>query len=251
MTGSMPPAPFSAKNGIFRIISGHKRVSSLLLIAVLTYAHSQAAALAGHISITPTSLPPATVHSPYNAVLSVSGGTSPYQFKVAQGVLPPGLALNSSTGAITGTPTTKGMYYFKVVVTDLPGTDDGDRRFTITVSGSNPSDSSITVTISPTSASVISRALQQFNASVSGTSQTAVTWSASAGTVSASGLFTAPSVNAATTVTVTATSVAAPTQRASAVLSVNSITQPAGLAIITTALPPETSGLTYQVNLSA
>jgi hypothetical protein len=251
MTGSMPPAPFSPKNANFRPISGHKWVSSLLLIAVLTYAHSQAAALSGHISITTTSLPPAGVQSPYNAVLSVSGGTSPYQFRVGQGALPPGLALNSSTGAITGTPTATGTYYFKVFVTDLPRTDDGDRRFNITVSGSNPSDSSITVTISPTGASVISGASQQFNASVSGTSQTAVNWSASAGTVSSSGLFTAPSVKAATTVTVTATSVAAPTQRASAAVSVNPITQPAGLAISTTALPPETSGLTYQANLYA
>jgi hypothetical protein len=248
MTGSMPPAPFSVKNANFRPISGHKWVSSLFLIAVLTYAHSQAAALSEHISITPTSLPPAAVQSPYDAVLSVSGGTSPYQFRVGQGALPPGLALNSSTGAITGTPTATGTYYFKVFVTDVPGTDGGDRRFTITVSGSNPS---ITVTISPTSASVISGASQQFNASVSGTSQTAVTWSASAGTVSASGLFTAPTVNVATTITVTATSVAAPTQSASAAVSVNPSTQPAGLAITTTALPPETSGLNYQANLYA
>ncbi len=251
MTGSMQPAPLSAKDAIFRVISGHKWLSSLLLIAVVTYPHSQAAGLAGHISITTTSLPPTTVQHPYDAVLSVNGGTSPYQFKVRQGVLPPGLVLNSSTGAITGTPTATGTYYFKVFVTDLPLTDDGDRRFNITVSGSNPSNSSLTVTISPSSASVISGVSQQFNASVSGTSQTAVTWSASGGTVSASGLFTAPSVNAATTVTVTATSVAAPAQSASAAVSVNPITQPAGLAISTTALPPDTSGLTYQGNLYA
>src|SRR6266699_874547 len=150
MTGSMPPAPISAQNSIFRTIPGSKWVLSLLLMAVLICVHSQATALlAGQIHINTTSLPPAAVASSYNAVLSVSGGTSPYQFTIIRGALPPGLAINSSTGAITGTPTAAGTYSFVVFVTDLPRTDRGDRRFWITVSGSNPS---ITVTISPTGA---------------------------------------------------------------------------------------------------
>jgi hypothetical protein len=71
----------------------------------------------------------------------------------------------------------------------------------------------ITVTISPSSASIQSNATQQFTAIVTGTSNTAVTWSASAGTVSASGLYTAP--NTAGSYTVTATSAADSTKSAS------------------------------------
>ena len=52
---------------------------------------------------------------------------------------------------------------------------------------------------------------------MTGTTNTAVTWTASAGTVSTSGLYTAPaSIAAQTTATVTATSVADPTKKASA-----------------------------------
>lgn len=44
------------------------------------------------------SLPPGSVSQPYNAVLSVSGGSSPYQFSLASGVLPPGLTLSPTAG---------------------------------------------------------------------------------------------------------------------------------------------------------
>jgi hypothetical protein len=66
-------------------------------------------------------LPPPTgavVNKPYSATLVVKPGTSPYSFAVTSGSLPPGLSLNSSTGAITGTPTTLGSYPFTVTVTD-------------------------------------------------------------------------------------------------------------------------------------
>ena len=55
---------------------------------------------------------------------------------------------------------------------------------------------------------------QQFTASVSGSSNTAVTWSSTGGTVSGTGLYTAPA--AAGTYTVKATSVADSTKSASA-----------------------------------
>ena len=248
MTVLIPRAPISAQNPISRIISSHKSLP-LFLMAVLICAPFQAAALTGgHISFTTTSVPPGAVQNPYDAVLAVSGGTSPYQFRVGQGALPAGLNLNSLTGAITGTPIATGTSYFKVFVTDLPRTDRGDRLFALTVSSTIPP---ITVTISPTSASVTSGGSQQFTATVSGTSQTAVTWSATSGTVSASGLFTAPTVRAATTVTVTATSVADPTRTASAVVTVNPTTPPPGLVITTTALSPATAGVAYQANLYA
>ncbi len=51
--------------------------------------------------------------------LTVASGTAPYTFSVATGALPAGLTLNSTTGAITGTPTAAGTFTIKV--TDAKG----------------------------------------------------------------------------------------------------------------------------------
>lgn len=44
--------------------------------------------------------------SAYTPLTAISGGTTPYTYYVATGTLPGGLSLDSSTGQITGTPTT-------------------------------------------------------------------------------------------------------------------------------------------------
>jgi hypothetical protein len=82
--------------------------------------------------------------------------------------------------------------------------------------------SGVTVSISPTSASVATGGTQQFTATVTGTTNTAVTWSATAGSASSSGLYTAPGT--AGTYTVTATSVTDSTKSASATVNVTSAT---------------------------
>jgi hypothetical protein len=79
----------------------------------------------------------------------------------------------------------------------------------------------ITISISPTTATVASGGTQQFSAQITNTSNTAVTWSATSGSVSTSGLFTAPTVTATKTVTVTATSVADNTKSSNATVTVN------------------------------
>ncbi len=76
----------------------------------------------------------------------------------------------------------------------------------------------VSVTISPGSASLAAGGSQQFTATVAGTSNTAVSWSASGGSISGSGLYTAP--GAAGAYTVTATSAADNTKFASAVVTV-------------------------------
>jgi hypothetical protein len=79
----------------------------------------------------------------------------------------------------------------------------------------------IVLTVTPTSASVPTGTTQQFNASVTGTSNTAVGWNVAGagcsgvacGTINSSGLYTAPAVVLSpATVTITATSVADPTK---------------------------------------
>ena len=77
---------------------------------------------------------------------------------------------------------------------------------------------SVLVTVSPTAASIQTSSMQQFTATVTGSANTSVNWSATGGTVSAAGLYTAP--NAAGTYTVTATSAADSTKSASAQVTV-------------------------------
>ena len=45
----------------------------------------------------------------FSSKLVATGGVPPYTFSIVSGSLPPGLTLNTSTGAITGTPTTAGV----------------------------------------------------------------------------------------------------------------------------------------------
>jgi hypothetical protein len=60
--------------------------------------------------------------SGYSGTIAVTGGTGAVTFKVATGKLPPGLAIDPLTGAITGTPTTAGRYIFSILATDSVGT---------------------------------------------------------------------------------------------------------------------------------
>lgn len=58
----------------------------------------------------------------YSAQMVASGGTPPYSnFHVIAGALPPGLTLDSTTGVISGIPTTPGFYTFTIEVSDSLG----------------------------------------------------------------------------------------------------------------------------------
>jgi hypothetical protein len=46
----------------------------------------------------------AALGSPYNASVVASGGAGPYAYAITSGALPPPLAIDAGTGAITGTP---------------------------------------------------------------------------------------------------------------------------------------------------
>ena len=72
----------------------------------------------GNLKITTKRLLDGEKNKAYSATLAASGGTQPYTWSVSAGSLPAGLTLNSSTGVISGTPTTVGDYSFTIQVSD-------------------------------------------------------------------------------------------------------------------------------------
>ncbi|KTD66678.1 hypothetical protein Lste_2884 [Legionella steelei] len=54
----------------------------------------------------------------YNQQNIATGGTEPYTYSVSRGTLPEGTSLNSSTGTVSGTPSTPGDFDYSIKVTD-------------------------------------------------------------------------------------------------------------------------------------
>ncbi len=91
---------------------------------------------------------------------------------------------------------------------------------------------SIAVSVSPATATLYANQTQQFSATVTGTSNTAVSWNLSppgVGSISASGFYTAPAViNSSQTVTVVATSIADSSTSSSATVT---LSPPIGISV--------------------
>ncbi len=89
----------------------------------------------------------------YSSGLNAAGGVAPYTFSITSGALPPGLSLNSSTGAITGTPTTAGTYNFTAQVVDSKG-DMAIASCSIVVTGAGTNPTTTSLTLVPSSIAV-------------------------------------------------------------------------------------------------
>src|SRR5580698_264638 len=185
------------------------------------------------------------VGTPYNGTLTVTGGKAPYSFSIPSGSLPAGLVLAQGTGTISGTPTKTGVFAFTVQVTDANSLSEST-AFQITVA----TPGSIVVTVNPSTASVASAGTMQFTAIVTNTSNVAVIWSASPGTISSSGLYQAPTVTSNTSATVTATSTADSSASGSAAVTITP-SQGTTLTVTTTSLTVATAGTAYSNTLHA
>ena len=91
------------------------------------------------LAITTSSLPGGTISASYSTTLTAIGGTSPYTWSIASGSLPPGLALNTSSGAIAGTPTSSGTFNFIAQVGDASNpTQTATQSLSITIIAGPP-----------------------------------------------------------------------------------------------------------------
>lgn len=91
-----------------------------------------------------------TVGVPYSANFEGVGGTSPYRWSVAAGVLPSGLTLDAATGAVSGTPVASGLSErIQVAATDAAGRQALSAAFAIdvrdplTISGTPSTDATV------------------------------------------------------------------------------------------------------------
>jgi hypothetical protein len=146
-TGGIPPYSWSLANGILPINlvianypSGgivYGRVSGTLAsnatsqeftikvadnVGIIVSASFRIIVEGGTPSIQTTSMPDARIGVSYSKTLLPSGGTSPYTWEITSGSIPDGLTLNTSTGTISGTPTTSNSapstWNFTVKLTD-------------------------------------------------------------------------------------------------------------------------------------
>jgi hypothetical protein len=150
--------------------------------------------------------------------------------------------------ASAGTITSGGLFTAPTVSVDTSVTvgavSNADPAQSASVTFTVHAGAAVTVTISPTSATLASGQTQTFTATVTNATPNTVTWHASQGTITSAGLFTAPTVTANTNVTITATSVADTSKSAQVAVSVI----PAIVVTVTPATATITSGQTQQFN---
>lgn len=119
----MTPHPrFQSRSAVHRRPSGAGRGArprlwlAALLAALLVACSGEIAAPGEPLRLLGDALPPAFLGEPYSQPVQAVGGLRPFTYQLADGALPPGLALDA--GSIRGTPVELGDYRFTVQVSD-------------------------------------------------------------------------------------------------------------------------------------
>ncbi len=175
--------------------------------------------------------------------ITVTGGTPPFTFSIV-GTLPAGLTLNTTSGAITGTPAASGS--FSVQATDAKGAVTSSCLFTIVTS--------LTVTTTSLPQGTLGTAYS-FQPLISGGTQP-FTWSFSGlprglSGNSSSGLISGtPTLTGTSSVTISVSDSSSPQQTGSKTLPL-AIAAPALVITTTSPLPNATVNVDYIVQIAA
>lgn len=113
-TGVISGTPTSTSYGTVTVTIRAEDATFATASAVFTIAYADALTLA-------ESSPDGTVGDAYAATATPSGGHAPYTYSISAGALPPGVTLNSGTGALSGTPTAAGSYSWTLRAQDAAG----------------------------------------------------------------------------------------------------------------------------------
>jgi hypothetical protein len=142
-TGAITGAPAASAVGtasvIFTVADSTKPTAQT---ATATLGFTVNPVQSGTFTITTTSLPAATAGDPYNAAIAATGGTIPYTFSAT--ALPSGLAIDASTGALTGTPATSAVGTASVTFTvadstrPIAQTATANLNLTVNAAGTQP-----------------------------------------------------------------------------------------------------------------
>lgn len=177
---------------------------------------------AAGVTITTASLPNGEVNTSYAGALAATGGTAPYTWSITSGALPTGMNLNSSTGAIGGTPTqgvTAASLTFKATDSSSPNALTQSKALSLTVFN-------ISVAVSPKRGGVTTGQHLPFTATVTNDVGSAgVSWTVSTSGALANQTTSAASFSAATAgvYTITATSIADNNKSASVAVGVTDL----------------------------
>ncbi len=207
------------------------------------------------ISISP--LPQGVIGVSYTGALAASGGTAPYSWNLASGKLPAGLTLASSTGIITGTPTTAGNFSFSVAVSDSSSAaQSATTTVTLSVAATPGTPSPLTISSFSLPAGTQSSSYASTLQAVGGT--TPYTWSISSGnlpdglSLASNGIVSgSPKGSGNFSFGVTVKDASSPAQTASTTISLSIVASGTPLAISSTALPAGTQNQGYSTALNA
>ncbi len=136
-TGTLPPGLTMAANGV---LSGTPTTAGTYNVRVIATDQNGCGGyvdvsikICPIISVNPATIADGTTQTNYNIMFAGSGGTGPYTYAFTGGQPIPGLTLNASTGAYTGTPVGANSYIFTLTATDA-NSCSGSRQYTVNVS---------------------------------------------------------------------------------------------------------------------